>query len=277
MGATAAGPFVKPSLEPMLQPGYPLSEPVVLFLHPKAPPVVSEFADFCASLSGAKIAAKHGLITPLHEQQYQSELRLKKFRAGKGVRVSCLGIGDCRAGISDLAIAFVKAKEVVQLSYASVSSDVASIGTFASGDGKMEVLILGDRPSRRAMELHSEKWNALGRGGTGPVEYVIASRAVGVIVNPANKIKSLTVEQIQAIYSGEIKNWALFGETGLTVPAGPGGKPGEIRIHPLGLYQRDPATSVFAAECLARDKWRGVKSKKDSDAALVAVSVDPSA
>ncbi|MCP4428970.1 MAG: hypothetical protein GY803_31180, partial [Chloroflexi bacterium] len=43
------------------------------------------------------------------------------------------------------------------------------------------------------------------------------------------------------------------------------------------LYQRDPATSVFGAECLARDKWRGVKSKKDSDAALVAVSVDPSA
>ena len=42
-------------------------------------------------------------------------------------------------------------------------------------------------------------------------QYVIAKDGVAVIVNPATKVDNLTLEQIQKIYTGEIKNWKEVG------------------------------------------------------------------
>ena len=47
--------------------------------------------------------------------------------------------------------------------------------------------------------------------GVDPVEYVIARDAIAVIVNPENPVERLTLQQISAIYSGEIDNWAQLG------------------------------------------------------------------
>lgn len=47
--------------------------------------------------------------------------------------------------------------------------------------------------------------------GVDPVEYVIARDAIAVIVNPENPVERLTLQQISAIYSGEIDNWAELG------------------------------------------------------------------
>ena len=77
IGCTEKGPFIEPSREPILQSDYSLSEPVVLFLHPHAPPLVSQFFDFCASPAGAKIAERDGLITPWRQQQHEGDHRLK--------------------------------------------------------------------------------------------------------------------------------------------------------------------------------------------------------
>jgi phosphate transport system substrate-binding protein len=47
--------------------------------------------------------------------------------------------------------------------------------------------------------------------GVEPLEYVIARDAIAVIVNPENPVEELTLEQISAIYSGEINNWSEVG------------------------------------------------------------------
>ena len=47
--------------------------------------------------------------------------------------------------------------------------------------------------------------------GIEPVEYVIARDAIAVIVNPDNPIDRLTLQQISAIYSGQINNWSELG------------------------------------------------------------------
>lgn len=47
--------------------------------------------------------------------------------------------------------------------------------------------------------------------GVEPVEYVIARDAIAVIVHPENSVKELTLEQISAIYSGQIDNWQGVG------------------------------------------------------------------
>ena len=47
--------------------------------------------------------------------------------------------------------------------------------------------------------------------GVDPIEYVIARDAIAVIVHIDNPIEKLTLEQISAIYSGEINNWSQIG------------------------------------------------------------------
>ena len=42
--------------------------------------------------------------------------------------------------------------------------------------------------------------------GVEPLEFIIARDAIAVIVNPENPVTVLTLEQISAIYSGEITN-----------------------------------------------------------------------
>ena len=142
-----------------------------------------------------------------------------------------------------------------------------TITPFIVAGGK-ELLFLADRPGDAAMKVYGQKWNALGRdeqgrpNGAGPAEYVIAGRAVAVVVNPANKLESLTLEQVQAVFDGEVDSWS-------TLQAGDG------KISAYGLRQGDPAAAVFYKECLPAEKFRKVTTKKDSAEAISAVAADP--
>jgi len=44
-----------------------------------------------------------------------------------------------------------------------------------------------------------------------PVEYVIARDAIAVILHPDNPVQQLTLQQVSAIYKGEITNWKEVG------------------------------------------------------------------
>lgn len=55
-----------------------------------------------------------------------------------------------------------------------------------------------------------EKATAIKNGFT-PQEFVIARDAIGVIVNPENPVKELTLEQISKVYKCEINNWSELG------------------------------------------------------------------
>lgn len=47
--------------------------------------------------------------------------------------------------------------------------------------------------------------------GVEPLEHVIARDAIAVIVNPNNPVTELTIQQISAIYTGELTNWSQVG------------------------------------------------------------------
>lgn len=49
------------------------------------------------------------------------------------------------------------------------------------------------------------------KNGIEPKEYVIARDAIAVIVNPHNPVSELTLQQISAIYRGDIVNWKEVG------------------------------------------------------------------
>jgi len=50
-----------------------------------------------------------------------------------------------------------------------------------------------------------------------PVGNVVARDAIAVILNPANAIEGLNLEQIKAIYTGEISNWSGVGGSNLEI------------------------------------------------------------
>lgn len=59
--------------------------------------------------------------------------------------------------------------------------------------------------------ISAEELAAANSQGIEPVEYVIAQDAIAVIVNPANPVDNLTLEQVSQIYRGEINNWSELG------------------------------------------------------------------
>lgn len=48
-------------------------------------------------------------------------------------------------------------------------------------------------------------------------EVIIANDALSVIINPGNKVSQLTREQVEAIYTGKIKNWKEVGGDDMTI------------------------------------------------------------
>ncbi len=47
--------------------------------------------------------------------------------------------------------------------------------------------------------------------GINPVEHVVAQDAIAVVVNPANPVQQLTLQQLSDIYIGKITNWREVG------------------------------------------------------------------
>jgi phosphate transport system substrate-binding protein len=59
--------------------------------------------------------------------------------------------------------------------------------------------------------IKTEEINQLEQNGHQSIEYIVASDAIAVIVNPSNPVQNLTLEEISRIYKGEINNWAELG------------------------------------------------------------------
>ncbi len=217
----------------------------------------------------------------------ETKLMLKRVadaKAGRCPKISAVGSLSSRASLDALSLLYTKINVPVAV-LASDTGDVGGIGAMVSG--RAELMFLDGKPSDVAMNRHGEKWNALGLdetgkpSGAGPAEYVIAGRAVALIVNPANKLESLALGQVQAIFQGDVGDWAVIGDTELTAPAGPDGKPGKLGINLFGLRagggdaRSSAAASVFHKEGVPANRLKRMTIQKDTAEAVAAVSMDP--
>ena len=248
----------------VIQQDYPLGDSLALYLRPDAPQSARLFCEFAISPAGSEIAARHGLVTPVQHTRSVAERRFGQVKAGRGARLLALGIAEGWQLFQDFAEEYVRAKEAVQLQYARVDHDVASVGTFVNdAEGTRALLVLTDGPGERAMQTHGEKWRAMGEDGRGPAEHVVAARVAAVIVNQSNPIHSLTMRQIQEIYGGTLNDWSAiparsagdasgtstpedqFANTAALLPS-PGMR-GTIKA--FGLRANDSVTLIFEKEC----------------------------
>jgi ABC-type phosphate transport system substrate-binding protein len=300
-----------PSIEPVLQDDYPLTETLVVCIRRDAPESARKLVAFMAGEEGSKIADKYGITTAWMAQRYSGQLRLKEAKAGKGERLSITGIPGGLVLIQDETIDYIKTKAPVQTQYFPADADTTSVGMFvsgpASGDDKAtpvrELLLLDDRPGDQAMKVHGDKWNALN-----PREYMLAGRAVAIVVPAASKLQSLTLEQVKAIFSGQVKEWKLLGVgSGAGGGGAEGAAPGKINCYGVQDIKGEPVSlsaaiaaampttapasgatgvspvgaaspSASQAGTLFRREvagMAGVSIKKDTAEACSAVSTDP--
>ncbi|MDK2974556.1 MAG: phosphate transport system substrate-binding protein [Methanofollis sp.] len=81
-----------------------------------------------------------------------------------------------------------------------VSGGGSGAGVQSVGEGTADI----GMASRDLKDSEKEKYPDL-------VQYVVARDGISVIVNPAIPVTSITLEQIKAIYTGEITNWKELG------------------------------------------------------------------
>jgi phosphate transport system substrate-binding protein len=257
-----------PRLEPVRQDEYPLSEPLVVYLHPKSPAVGKVFCEFAQSVEGAMVAERYGVITPRMEYEYLAEKRLAEAKAGRGVKLTVLGVLGGQVGgevLGALTAEYVRAKEAAQTNYMEMDSDGAAVGMFLAQESveARGLLVLTEKVSGKTIGKHRETWNQVN-----PAEYVLAGRGVAVVVNAANTLDGITLEQLKAIYSGAANEWSVIGKTGLA---------DGVMINALGLRANDPAAGVFHRECVAAQEMKKVTIKENTADVLRAIRLDKQA
>jgi len=105
----------------------------------------------------------------------------------------------------NLALAWAEA-------YKNVRPDVLiSVTGGGSGTGITALVNKTTDIANASRAIKPEEVAAVKATGVEPVEFIVARDAIAVIVNPANPVNQLTLEQISAIYSGEINNWNEVG------------------------------------------------------------------
>lgn len=60
-------------------------------------------------------------------------------------------------------------------------------------------------------KIKAEEIKSALSNGFEPIEFIVASDAIAVIVHPSNPVSELTLEQVSRIYKGEIDNWKEVG------------------------------------------------------------------
>lgn len=94
----------------------------------------------------------------------------------------------------------------------SVVGGGTGVGLTALLEGTTDVAMASrDLKTEEALQFKEAKRNI--------VKTLIAYDALTVIVNPANKVSKLTKEQIEKIFTGEIKNWKEVGGEDLKIVA----------------------------------------------------------
>jgi len=113
--------------------------------------------------------------------------------------------------IVNLALAWA---ERYQAEHPEVSISVTGGG---SGTGIAALLNKTVDIANASRAMSAEEKSQAEANGIDPVEFVIARDAIAVIVNPANPVRQLTLQQISDIYSGKIKNWSEVGGDDLPI------------------------------------------------------------
>jgi phosphate transport system substrate-binding protein len=86
----------------------------------------------------------------------------------------------------------------------SVTGGGTGTGIAAMVNGTVDI-------ANASREMKKEEIAAAKANGITPIEFVVARDAIAVVVNPANPVQQLTLQQISDMYTGKLTNWQQVG------------------------------------------------------------------
>lgn len=86
----------------------------------------------------------------------------------------------------------------------SVTGGGSGTGIVALVNGTVDI-------ANASRQIKTEEADQAKAKGFTPVEFVVAQDAIAVIINPANPVTQLSIDQLAAIFKGEITNWSQVG------------------------------------------------------------------
>jgi phosphate transport system substrate-binding protein len=86
----------------------------------------------------------------------------------------------------------------------SVTGGGTGTGIAAMLNGTVEI-------ANASREIKAEELTSAKENGMSPTELIVARDAIAVVVNPANPVDALTLQQISDMYTGVITNWKEVG------------------------------------------------------------------
>jgi phosphate transport system substrate-binding protein len=113
--------------------------------------------------------------------------------------------------IVNLALAWA---EQYQSLHPNISISVSGGG---SGVGIASLINRTVDIANASRQIKAEELDQAKKNGVDPKEFVVARDAIAVIVNPANPVSQLTMQQVSDIYSGKINNWSEVGGENQTI------------------------------------------------------------
>jgi phosphate transport system substrate-binding protein len=131
----------------------------------------------------------------------------------------------------------------------------SGVGIKSANDGVVDI-------GMSSRELKSEE--------KGLKEYKIAIDGIAVIVNPANTVTNLTLEQIQKIYTGEITDWSQIGGkagkiTVVTREEGSGTRGAFIELTKVEATENDKKVDKTTATAITQGSTGAVMTTVASD------------
>lgn len=97
------------------------------------------------------------------------------------------------------------------------SSNTISVTGGGSGVGISALLAGTTDIAQASRKIKFAEIQKLKKEGKKAIEIIIAYDALAVVVNPSNKVTNLTREELEAIFTGKIKNWKEVGGEDLAI------------------------------------------------------------
>ena len=219
---------------------------------------------FLLTGKGQKYLHNLGCYTPKYFWFAKSDRRLDQVKLRKGFSLPITGNAAVKPVAIALATDYTRAKEVAIPKYYPVTSIAASVSSFVAG--RQKILISDHQLTPGILRGHKDRWNELK-----PTEHVIGQRAIGIIANTTNRLESITIEQLQKIYTRQVKDWSGVGKTNLVT------QNGKLPITAYSLYTTLPASKLFDTEVMDKKSLRMIKRLKNTKAVLKEVREEPNA
>lgn len=262
---------VLPTLETIATGTYPLTDSLVLILHPKASSRSHNFAKFIQSEAGAEIARKYALFPEYDRQKYLSEKRLNAVKKGEGQEITVYGHRPGLGVFRLLSNEFVKAKSPVQLKYL-VKSQVEATTAFLNRE--VDILLVDEPFSKKTLKRYASQLSKYH-----PEKFDLAQVGVGIIVHPLNKIDWLKQEELLKVFTSQTRYWSQIQREEV-VNSSKSTTNIETQINKFGLSLRSkqnvshPVIELFQETILNDKRTKNVKGLKTSEEVINSVSLD---